>query len=358
MRLLPSRPSGGARPERSRALPGPSIVLLVAVLAIGVAPLALGHPVIAQDAAGAEPVPLGEEAVAGLLRLRILEVVVGQSATDRVLAASPANDPPREGVTFVLVNVAARNAGEYPVVLAGDDFALTGDSGIVRRFVGLVSPEPALDGTLDPGATREGWVGLAAPVDEGSLLLLFDSLSLSGVWSDQLLALEVGATVPGAASDAAPNDAGVDPAAPAGFSTPIVTAEWEIELVDAVRGAAVFDLVDYRTGALGVGDATGEQDGSEWLALRVRVTNRRAGDGPSFLPPNAFALADAAGSALLDSITLTPPRPDAVGAYFPGASREGWVAFDIPLDGAAGLVRFLPYAATAADPDPRYLTYE
>ena len=358
MRLPPSRPSRGAGPWPSRGLRGPSIVLLAALFALGAAPMASGHPVIAQDAASAEPVPPGEEAVAGPLRLRILEVVVGQAATDRVLAASPANDPPREGVTFVLVNVSARNEGEYPVVLAGDDFALTGDSGLVRRFVGLVPPEPALDGTLDPGAAREGWVVLAAPVDEGGLLLLFDSLSLPGVWADQFLALQDGAVFPGVGSEGAPNDAGVDPAEPAGFGTPIVTAEWEVELVDVVRGAAVFDLVDYRTGALGVGDATGEADGSEWLALRVRVTNRRADDGPSFLPPNAFALADAAGNALLDSITLTPPRPDAAGAYFPGASREGWVAFDIPLDGADALVRFLPYAATTAAPDPRYLTYE
>ena len=298
-----------------------------------------------------EPVPLGQEAAAGPLRLRVLQVIVGPEAVDLVAAASPTNDPPREGITYVLAEVRVRNEGDRPLSIDGIDFALTGASGVVRRFVGAQPPDPTLDGTLDPGTTREGWVVLAAPVDERGLLLVFDSLTLPGNWADRVLALEEGAAIPALSVPAAPNDAGTDPGAPAGLDTPIITEDWEIELLEVVRGAAVFDLVDYRTGALGPEDAANE---TPWLALRLRVTNVHPGAEAAFLPPNAFTLADETGASILDVTTLTPPRPDASGAYYPGASREGWVAFEIPGD-APFTVRFLPYAT---DPDPRYLTYE
>ena len=354
----------GGRWRRSLA----TIAVVVAIPVAGLVPVVLGRadaapgtgfaPLVIAAAPGesrAEPVPLGEEAAAGPLRLRVLETVIGQEATDRVTAASPVNEAPREGFTYVLVNVHVVNDSDGPVVLDGNDFALTGASGLVRRFVGAQPPDPALDGTLEPGATREGWVVLAAPTDEQDLLLLYDSLSLPGVWADRVLALQDGATIADAAAPAAArNDVGVDPAAPASLGDAIITADWQIELLDVARGMAVFDLVDYRTGALGADDAI---DDKPWLALRVRVTNVRVGGEPAFLPPNAFALVDEAGDPIPDVMTLTPPRPDASGGYYPGAAREGWVAFELPAD-ASFTVRFLPYAATAADPDPRYLAYD
>ena len=360
--LRPPTTQRSGRPRRSLA----AVVVLAATLAAGFAPVGLGHteaalgaglaPLVITAAPGdsaAEPVPLGQEAVAGPLRLGIEEVLTGPEATDRVIAASPVNDAPREGVTYVLVNVRVANEGDRPIVLDSNDFALTAASGFVRRFVGAQPPEPAIDGTLEPGARREGWVVLAAPTDEQSLLLLYDSLSLPGVWADQVLALQEGAAIPDAAPATAPNDVGIDLAAPASFGDAIITADWQIELLDVARGAAVFDLVDYRTGALGAGDAV---DDKPWLALRLRITNVRGGGEPAFLPPNAFTLVDEAGDPIPDVMTLTPPRPDASGAYYPGAVREGWVAFELPAD-ETFTVRFLPYAATAADPDPRYLAY-
>jgi hypothetical protein len=305
----------------------------------------------------AAPVPYGEEAAAGPLRLQVLQVEMGQEATDRVVAANPNNDPPREGITYVLVDLRVRNEGAQPLPVDGGDFALTGSSGIVRRFAGADAPDPALHGTVEHGATLEGWVVLTAPVEEQNLLLIFDSLTLAGNWADRIFALQEGASVKDAAAPVAPaNDAGVDPAAPAGLNAVVITADWKIELLETVTGAAVFDLVDYRTGALGPDDATGnDADNSVWLALRLRVTNVHAGGGPAFLPPNAFTLADESGAPVLDIQTLTPPRPDASATYYPGASGEGWVAFDVPAAYTAALIRFLPYAT---NDDPRYLTYQ
>ena len=68
-----------------------------------------------------------------------------------MLAATPTNVEPRDGTTYVAVNLSARNTGSQPLWLDNDDFALTGDSGLVWRFLGAQPPDPALDVTLNPG---------------------------------------------------------------------------------------------------------------------------------------------------------------------------------------------------------------
>ena len=306
-------------------------------------------------ASRANPVPLGQEAIAGPLRITVNEVAAGQPAVDRVLAVTELNVAPRDGFTYVIANLTVRNEGEAPIFVSNDDFGLTGSSGVIHRFLIARPPEPALLATIDPGGTAEGWVVFEAPADETELLLVFDSLSLPGTWARQTLALLADARIPDAATPSAvPNDAGTSPDNPAGLNVPVVTAAWQVELVDVAVGAEVFELVDFRTGALGAEDASND---TPWLALRVRVTNIGTGDEASFFPPNAFELADTTGAPLLDFVTLTPPVPDASGEYYPGAAREGWVAFELPSYDPY-LIVFNPYDATVESPEPRYFSYE
>ena len=255
----------------------------------------------------ADPAPLGAAESAGPVELQVLDVLIGPEAIAAVLAASPTNVEPREGMTYVAVNLLARNTGSQPLWLNNDDFALTGDSGLVWRFLGAQPPDPALDLTLQPGESSEGWVAFGIPIEEGSLLLIFDSLELGGTWTDRVLAIQDGARIPDLSQrTAAPNEAGTDFSTALGIGEAAVTDQWSVELLDVVTDAAAFDLVDYRTGALGVGDATGE-DGSVWIALRFRIENVAAGGELTYFPANAFVLVDDAGNPLLDIATLTPP---------------------------------------------------
>jgi hypothetical protein len=305
----------------------------------------------------ANPVPLGEKVVAGTVELQVRAVLVGPEAVAAVLGAATTNEEPREGSTYVAVDLAARNVGEQPLWLDNDDFALTGDDGLVYRYLGAAPPDPALDLTLAPGDATEGWVAFGMPSDETSLLLLFDSMQLGGAWADRVLALQEGARIPDLPQRVAPsNQDGTDASAAVGFGAAAVTDQWSVELLDVITGEDAFNQVDYRAGALGVGDATGE-DGSVWVALKFRVQNVASGGDLAYFPTNAFVLADETGEALLDVATLTPPRPDASGGYYPGASREGWVMFDVPVDYTANIIRFLPNAHTAASLDPRYFSF-
>ncbi|MFT4037199.1 MAG: DUF4352 domain-containing protein [Thermomicrobiales bacterium] len=305
----------------------------------------------------ANPVPVGEPAVAGPLEITVLEVLYGADAVGAILNASGMNAEPRDGTTFVAVNLQVRNAGKNPLWVNNDDFALTGDSGLVRQFLGVLPPAPPLDQMLGPGEETSGWIALSAGVDEGNLLLCFASVSLGGNWANAVLALLDGAAIPDlAARVEAANTAGSDPTAPLGLGEATVTEQWAVELLDVVTGAAAFDLVDYRTGALGVEDAAGN-DGSIWVALQFRVTNAQAGGAEAWFPTSAFTLADEAGAPVLDVATLTPPHPDASGGYYPGGTRDGWVMFDVPVEYTTSLVRFLPFANTTETPDPRYFSF-
>lgn len=315
----------------------------------------------AQPGSRADPVPFGAEGTAGPWRFAVEEVVVGDGATVLVTDADPLNEPPREGFTYVAVRLRASNASGRPLALTGDDFALTTDSGFVRRFVGAIPPAPAIDGTVAPGETLVGWVVLGARADDANLILLYDSLALDGGWADRAFALAPGAAVADAAAPADMlNDAGISPADPAKLGEPLVTTQWRIEVLEVARGMVVYDLSDRRVQALGpaAADDPTDADGDGavgWVALRLRVGNVQAGGAAAFLPPSAFMLAMADGTAVPNTLTLTPPSPDASGDYYPGASREGWVAFEIPAGYDLGTVRFLPYRT---DTDPRYLTWE
>jgi hypothetical protein len=367
----PLRWARGSFRVRGRAsLLKPSSVacrLIGAAIVVGLGLSQAGIAAIAQEGTAtpassiglsrADPAPLGAVVQAGPVELQVLGVLSGPEAIDAVLSASPTNVEPRDGMTYVAVNLSVRNSGSQPLWLDNDDFALTGDSGLVWRFLGARPPDPALDATLNPGETTEGWVAFGMPLEESSLLLIFDSLEIDGSWADRVLAIQDGAQIPDRSQRAVePNDAGTDVSAALGMGEAAVTDQWSVTLLDVVTDAAAFDLVDYRTGALGVGDATGA-DGSVWIALRFRIQNAAAGGELAYFPTNAFVLVDDSGNQLLDIATLTPPRPDTAGGYYPGAERDGWVMFDVPLDYATAMVRFLPFAHTAKSLDPRYFSY-
>lgn len=324
--------------------------LVASSIAFAVTPLAR------QSAATPAANDAGDRIASGPVRLTVAETIRGEEAVASVLAASDTNDSPREGLTYLLLRVSVHNRGDQDIVLDHGDFVLVGAAGSTSRFLGVEPPDPALGGVLAADATAEVWLAFALPTDEAAETLLYDSLTLSGTWADVHLSLTDAPESALAQAAAEPNQIGTDPAAPAALGEPIVTDAWRIEVIEVVTAAAVFDMVDFRTAALGLGDATGEDsDRSVWTAIRVRVDAVGQDGDLVHLPANAFAVVDAAGQPLLDLITLTPPRPDASGLYQPGAGREGWVAFDIPVDSGAVGLRFLPYAATTDDLDPRYL---
>jgi hypothetical protein len=162
----------------------------------------------------------------------------------------------------------------------------------------------------------------------------------------------VGGTFPSTgAQSVSANETGSSPTAPAAANESIVTADWQVELLQAVFGQDVYELTDFRT------QAVGDSDPSlipQWAAIQVQVTDNRSGSAVSHFPATAFSLSYGDGEEILDVSRLTPPLPDIAGDFLPGATRTGWAAFERPVDFDGTLVRFQPYRT---DTDVRYLTW-
>jgi hypothetical protein len=307
----------------------------------------------ASGSSRANPAAVNAETVAGPWKLTVTSVLTGDDATTAVTQASQLNVAPADGIGYVAVKLRATNASDRSYDIEPDDFGVTGALGILYRYSQQQPPDPPLHGTVKAGASLEGWVVAEVPTDEKNLLLVYDSLSITGSWSDCVFALSDGGTIADAVKAAqAKNDTGTSAGSPVGAGDEVVTGDWAVKLLDVVLAADVpglFPASDYRTTALLPADPT-----DTWVALHFQITNVRTGGLPSFLPPTAVQLATSDGKVVNDVSLLTPPEPDASGTYYPGASRDGWVLFEGPSGYSDGTVRFLPFFT---DSDPRYISY-
>lgn len=290
--------------------------------------------------------PPRKRVTVGPWRLAVVEAVTGGDALTTLQETNDGNEDPREGLAYLLVRVACRNESDVPRIISTADFAAAGPDGAFRRAASLILPEPALEATVAPAKSTEGWVAFSVPADnaDGSdVVVRYDSSLYSGNWSDALFAVVGEPALPaGEPADLSP-ETGASPDAPAGLEETVVTGGWAIAALEAITGRAVFDRAPQGTRALG------DQGVEPWLAVRVRVTN--VTEHMRYFSPTALSLATADGAFVDDAPALTPPIPDVAGEYLPGATGDGWVAWD---------TSDRPYALLRADAsalanDPRYL---
>jgi hypothetical protein len=314
--------------------------------------------VVARAQAGesrAEPLALNTEAPAGPLRIAVTQAIVGDDANQKVLAASDRNQPPSEGLSYALASVRIVNDGAKLVGIDHDDFGFTTSAGRVRRSLGIVPPSPPLAARLNPGEQTEGWVAGIVEAGDPNAVLIFNSRTLGGTWANRFFALLPGATIAATSEQAAaPNDAGTDPAAPAGIGETVVTNDWSVTIAEVVTQDAVVALYpdsDYRTTAL---SSAAPDLVQFWIGARVDIQNNSTGDQPSHFPVTAFGLAYDDGSEVPDVRLLSAPLPDVSDDYFPGAQATGWITIEIPASYSGSVLRFQPFRT---DTDVRYLTW-
>ena len=290
--------------------------------------------------------PPGERATIGPWQIAVIESVGGADALATLQATNDGNEEPRDGLAYLLIRVECSNESDVPRIISTADFAAAGPDGAFRRAASLVLPEPALEATVEPGDAVDGWVAVSVPADNADgtdVVVRYDSQIYSGDWSDALFAVVGEPALPeGEPADVSP-DVGAAPDAPAGLEETVATGGWAVAALEAITGQAVYDRAPQGTRALG------EADSGAWLAVRVRVTNMSA--YPRYFSPTALSLAAADGSIVDDAPALTPPSPDVAGEYLPGATGDGWAAWDT-ADRPYALLRA---DASALSNDPRFL---
>lgn len=295
---------------------------------------------------------LGQPFAVGPWQLTVEEVRSGADAAAQIQEANSANDPAPDGLGYLTVRVTAQVISGQPQAINLSDFAATGADGILRRPPTIDMPEPALQGVVEPGGALEGWIPFLVD-DAASATLWFDSPFLAGNWADAIFALSETAGLPAApssdASDPADTDAGADPARPVAIGETVRTGGWDVTVQEVIYDQEVIDRADFRLQALGLG---GVLSGGSMVGLRVTVTN--LSPYPAFFSTSALGIASTDGEPWDHTITLTPPDPDVSQEYLPGASGEGWAAFEIADYASPDLIRILPFHIGGS---PRYVAF-
>jgi hypothetical protein len=323
----------------------------------GAAPSQNGATPAAGSAIGGSrvsPSPSDQPVTAGPWTLTISEVLTGDNAAAKVAEASAENPGPGDGRQYIAVHLSAANTSNQAYEINESDFGVTGDDGLVYQFDTATPPDPALDGSVDPGASIDGWVVSAVPANDGNLILVYNSTTIDGDWADALIALTPGATIADRGDRGeSPNSTGQEITSPAALNDRVVTDDWAFTVTQVLEGQDVYNLFppeDYRTTALGDTDQAGLP---YWVAIQVEITNNQAGGGAAYLPPTAFMPVMTDGDPVPDALILTPPSPDITGYSYPGGTRTGWVLFSMPIGLALDIVRFQPFET---DGDARYIT--
>ena len=107
--------------------------------------------------------------------LSVNEIIRGDEAWTIVQEANPFNDPPKEGMEYIVVNVHVRDIGTIDQAdsIDGSSFQSTGSKGVFYESPSVAGPAPSLDVSLFPGGEYEGWIVLLAAKGETGVLLVF-----------------------------------------------------------------------------------------------------------------------------------------------------------------------------------------
>ena len=298
---------------------------------------------------------LGATATAGPWAFTVTKVVAGDEAATMIANANSGNPTVPDGLVYMLASVRAKNTGSVTSAINLADFAATGSDGTLRRPISMAVPEPALQGTVKAGAELEGWLPLAVN-DATGATLWYDSVVLAGNWSNIVLALVDGATLPDFATAvyATPDaNAGSDPANPAGLNQTVQAGDWAVTVLRTASGQEIYDMSDYRLQALSQSAESSATEIATWYGVYARITNLSA--HPAVFSPNAMELADTSGEPWDNIMALTAPDPDLSREVMPGATREGWAAFQLQPYVTNFTVRIMPSAV--AD-KPRYVSLD
>jgi hypothetical protein len=306
-----------------------------------------------------DPVPLGETVTTENWEITALEYVRGDEAWARLQAANEFNEPALAGMEYVLVRVHARYIGtENKAVnkaanIDGASFKSTGEDNVLYLIPSVVEPEPDLDVDLLPGGEYAGWVTVLAGQGETDLELVFEPWLSFDDEELRFIALEEGASpqVPEGLAEIEPTDLGVERAEPAPLGETVTTENWEITLLEAVRGEEAWTWLQ-AVNQYNDPPATG----LEYVVARVRARYIGTEDEAASISGSSFRSTGDAG-IVYDNPVVVEPAPVLDAYLFPGGTYEGWITVQAE-QGETGLMLIFEPWLSFSDEEQRFLALD
>jgi hypothetical protein len=282
------------------------------------------------------PLPLDSDLRFEDWAVTISAVIRGEEAAQAIADANQFNSPAPEGFQYLLVTLTLTNISseqEAKSVLFGVDLRVTGERNLLYSRATGVVPQP-LEGELFPEGSATGQIPFLVPADEDNLqFFVAESFSFDPE-TRRFVAIDEGATLSPdpALAEIEPTDAGATRAGPAPLGTTVVSEEWELTVLEVLRGA---DAAERITEANQFNEDAPE--GQEYLIARVsaRYLGNGDPDAASGIDQNSFKVTGAS-NVIYDRPSVVPPEPALDTYLFPGGQVEGWVVVQAPV-GEAGL---------------------
>ena len=125
-----------------------------------------------------QPMPLVYNEAANF-DIQVLSVIRGQEAFQALLDENQFNDPPLEGMEYMLVKIGVdyltSNQQDLLVEISSYDFKSVSNNQILDSPFAMV-PEPELDVSLFPGGHGEGFIALQVYANDPAPLIVFNQL--------------------------------------------------------------------------------------------------------------------------------------------------------------------------------------
>lgn len=318
------------------------------------------------------PYPIDTDVVTPYWDFRVLEVARGEAAWQIMQADSPESPPPPPGKEYFLVKVWVRcknpDPGSHDIDL--NDLFITGDQ--LQGYTDVIQDHPAPEffySDIFTAESLEGWIDILVDPSEGNMMLVFDREEYIGNELQprdvRYVALEGGASieVPTGLEGVTANEIGTDRENPAQIDDTVITKNWEITVLESLRGQAALDIVMQLSER-----NKPPEDGMEYVAFRVRgrristmdlSENLSASDFTMIVPGMGRNGSDQMDDPFiyLDSQSITPYF---IARLFPGGEIEGWAIKEVPGGHTPLLIRFnhiLP-SSSSADWDKRDFSLE
>jgi hypothetical protein len=283
-----------------------------------------------QGLSHSNPFPFGEQYATLNWDLQVLEVIRGDQAWQMIQQANQFNDPPQEGMEYILIKMKATSTAEDSEEhsISDRDFNLTGSRLIQYSPASVVEPDPALDAILFAGGETEGWIGFSVGKNEDNLILVFDELANFDENRFRFFALEENASlsIPEELKAIQPTSLGTDRSSPVPLGETVVTEDWEVTVKDVIRGIEAWEMIQEANQF-----NEPPMDGMQYVLVKFEVRYIGISNTAESIDSASFK-STGSENAIYDAPSVVDPEPRLEADLFPGGIYEGWLTLSAAQD--------------------------
>lgn len=286
-----------------------------------------------------QPFPPNSEVNLSQRKVQILETLQGDEAWAQISQANSFNDPPPEGMEYLMLKIRVENIaeGDTEIKISKSDFNLTGSNLQKYSPASVVAPDPNFSDGLFPGGETMGWVPFLVSPDETNLITIVDPI-YDFDETPQYIALDEGASITSSPKLSAirPTDNGKSRSDAANLGDLIVTDDWEIRITKIIRGDSAWQRIIEA-------NSYNEPPSAGMAYLLVKIYAHYIGDDENGAAVSSLSVKTTGSrNVIYDTPSIVDPEPAFDATLFPGGEIEGWLALQAGDDEGGIMLIFNP----------------